>query len=82
MCPLITRKYFESIDHARSWPADFIDWYNNCLWHSGMQYITPMQKRKGQHYQIFEARNRNLFNAKEKFPSRWSKRATFDIETH
>jgi len=47
-----------------------------------MQYITPMQKRKGQHYQIFEARNRNLFNAKEKFPSRWSKRATFDIETH
>ena len=40
-------KKFDSIESARKWFADFVDWYNNRHWHSGMQYITPMQKRKG-----------------------------------
>lgn len=34
-----------------------------------MQYITPMQKGKGQHYQIFEVINITLFNAKKRLPS-------------
>ena len=69
-------QHFNSIDHARKWLADFVDWYNNCHWHSGMQYITPMQKRKGLHCQIFASRNETLSNAKEKFPNRWGKRNT------
>lgn len=44
--------------------------------HSGMQYITPMQKRTGEHHQIFATRNMTLCNAKERFPSRWGKRST------
>lgn len=69
-------KQFNSIEYARKWFADFVDWYNNRHWHSGMQYITPMQKRKGLHCQIFASRNETLSHAKEKFPNRWGKRNT------
>ncbi len=68
--------HFSSIDHARTWMADFVDWYNNRHWHSGMQYITPMQKRKGEHHRIFASRNRTLFEAKVRFPERWGRRDT------
>lgn len=53
-------------------------------WHSGMQYITLMQKRKGLHCQIFASRNEILSNAKEKFPNRWGKRNTkkFIVKEH
>lgn len=69
-------KKFNSIEHARKWLADFADWYNRRHWHSGMQYITPMQKRSGEHHRIFAKRNETLFNAKEKFPNRWGRRNT------
>ena len=39
-------KQFNSIEYARKWFADFVDWYNNRHWHSGMQYITPMRNGK------------------------------------
>ena len=69
-------QYFNSIEHTRKWFVDFIDWYNNRHWHSGMQYITPMQKRKDMHCKIFASKNETLSNAKERFPNRWGKRNT------
>ena len=36
---------FRTIDGARRWFADFIDWYNNSHLHSGLLYVTPAQKR-------------------------------------
>jgi transposase InsO family protein len=66
--------HFNSIEEARIWMADFVDWYNNRHWHSSMQYITPMQKRSGKHVQIFADRNETLNQARELFPTRWGKR--------
>jgi len=69
-------KFFTSVEHARKWFADFIDWYNTCHMHSGLQYITPAQKRAGSHHEIFSDRNAILESAKEKYPQRWGNRAT------
>jgi len=69
-------KFFSSIDHARKWFADFIDWYNKNHMHSGLQYVTPFQKRNGEHHVIFASRNGVIAEAKQKYPARWGKRAT------
>lgn len=69
-------KNFNSIEHARCWFADFVDQYNTRRMHSGLQYITPLQKRNGEHNAIFEKRNIVLAAAKLMFPERWGKRAT------
>ena len=59
-------KYFKDINHARIWFADFIHWYNFEHKHSGLQYITPMQKRQNKHLAIFENRNKVIRQAREK----------------
>lgn len=69
-------KFFTSIDHARKWFADFINWYNKSHMHSGLQYVTPHQKRNGDHHKIFERRNDILAEAKQKYPERWGNRET------
>lgn len=65
-------RYFEDLDHARNWFADFIHWYNFEHKHSGLQYITPMEKRQGKHFKIFDNRNQVIRKAREKSPQRWS----------
>ena len=73
-------KFFTSLDHARTWFADFIDWYNNRHMHSGLQYITPMQKRTGEYISIFNNRNIVIQNARAAHPERWGKRAARKYE--
>jgi putative transposase len=69
-------KFFTSINHARKWFADFINWYNTSHMHSALQYVTPFQKRAGKHHLIYENRNRVLAEARQKHPSRWGSRET------
>jgi len=75
-------KFFTSLNHARTWFADFIDWYNRNHMHSGLQYVTPFQKRKGEHHVIFAKRNGVLENARQKHPERWGSRATRKYLAH
>lgn len=65
-------KCFTSLQHAREWFADFINWYNTEHRHSGIGYITPHQKRTGEGARIMKTRNETLQAAKEKHPERWS----------
>ena len=65
-------RYFKDLNHARSWFADFIHWYNFEHKHSGLQYITPMQKRMGLHFEMFKNRNQVICKARERNPLRWS----------
>lgn len=69
-------RYFTSITNAREWFANFINWYNQEHKHSGLQYVTPMQKRTGKHISIFRKRNKILQAAKETHPERWGCRST------
>jgi putative transposase len=76
-------KFFTSLDHARTWFSDFIDWYNNRHMHSGLQYITPMQKRTGEYIPIFNNRNMVIRDARAAHPERWGKRPArkYEIRT-
>ena len=44
--------------------------------HSGLQYVTPCQKRNGEHHRIFAQRNAVLEDAKRNHPERWGNRET------
>ena len=66
-------KCFSGIGHAKKWFADFIHWYNYEHSHSGLQYVTPMQKRNGEHIIIYAKRNKTLEDARRKNPLRWNK---------
>jgi transposase InsO family protein len=76
-------KFFTSLEQARTWLADFIDWYNNDHMHSSLQYITPMQKRSGEYISIFNNRNMVICNARAAHPERWGSRPArkYEIRT-
>ena len=65
---------FATIDDARSWLADFINWYNTVHRHSGIGYVTPQQRRTGISSQLFAKRNETLVAAWKKHPERFPKK--------
>ena len=66
-------KYFKDLRFARSWMADFVNWYNNEHRHSGIGYITPNQRHSGEGIKVMQKRNRTILSAYSKNPERWSK---------
>jgi transposase InsO family protein len=65
---------FDSIEDARKWVAGFVDWYNNEHRHSGIKYVTPMQRHNGIDKAILAKRKNTYVNAQLKHPERWSKK--------
>ncbi|MCF7902743.1 MAG: IS3 family transposase [Candidatus Marinimicrobia bacterium] len=65
---------FDTLEAARLWMADFVNWYNTVHLHSTIGYVTPLQMRNGEAVQIFEKRNQVMEEAKAKFPERWGSR--------
>lgn len=72
---------FTSIEHARSWYADFIHWYNTAHLHSALGYVTPHQRRCGEADRIYDTRNKTIAQAREKNPLRWRRNQTFSYES-
>ena len=65
---------FRDLQHARTWMADFIAWYNNDHRHSALGYVTPHQRRSGVDRELFHQRNRTLAHARALCPERWGRR--------
>lgn len=63
--------FFTSLEHARTWYADFVHWYNNEHQHSALGYVTPNQRRTGEADLIYAKRNKTILAAKLKNPLRW-----------
>lgn len=63
---------FTSIEHARQWITGFVDWYNTSHRHSGIGFVTPMQRRIGADQEIIAIRKQTYQAAKEAHPERWS----------
>jgi len=63
---------FESLDEARVWAAEFVDWYNVDHRHSGIRYVSPHQRHSGQDQAILAARHQVYTQARERHPARWS----------
>jgi len=64
-------QFFTSLEHARTWYADFVHWYNTEHLHSGLGYVTPLQKRSGEALLIYDLRNRTIAEAMHRNPLRW-----------
>lgn len=62
---------FVSIEHAREWVSGFVDWYNNVHMHSGIKFVTPMQRHCGDDVAILERRKLTYQKARAKNPLRW-----------
>ena len=65
---------FDTLEAARVWMADFVNWYNTAHLHSSIGYVTPLQMRSGEAVQLFGERNQVMEEAKAKFPERWGSR--------
>jgi len=66
--------YFESLEHARSWALDFVQWYNCKHRHSGIKFVTPDQKHKGEDIKILLKREQTYKEAKMRHPERWAQK--------
>lgn len=64
---------FNTIKEAIVWMKDFIQWYNNEHRHSGIGFVTPMQKRRGEDVEIMEKRKATYLAARNDHPERWSR---------
>lgn len=63
---------FATIEEARAWVAEFVEWYNNHHRHSGIGYVTPMQRRRGEDLDILTRRRETYAAARMARPARWS----------
>jgi len=63
---------FSSLDNARQWVLQFVTWYNSEHKHSGINFVTPMQRHKGEDTAILAKRHELYLQSRAKNPERWS----------
>ena len=71
-CPEYPSKPFESIAQANQWVTYFVKWYNTKHLHSGLKFLTPESRHKGNERKIIENRIKVYEMAKSKNPIRWT----------
>ena len=71
--PAYPDKPFASLQSARDWVHRFVHWYNEDHRHSGIQFVTPASRHRGEDTDILAARKAVYVVAKAKHPERWSK---------
>jgi len=65
-------KPFEDIDKSREWVTGFVDWYNEEHLHSGISFVTPGSRHRGEDKKILDQRDEVYKAAKAEHPERWS----------
>lgn len=71
--PTFPPEGFATLDEARAWAAEFVRWYNTEHRHSGIGYVTPAQRHRGEDRAILMARHELYLSARERHPRRWSR---------
>jgi transposase InsO family protein len=71
-CPQFPSKPFSSVDAAKLWVDEFVQWYNCDHLHSGIKFVTPMSRHEGKDIEILKQRTCVYEKAKLKNPNRWS----------
>lgn len=71
---------FESIEAARDWVKEFVQWYNFEHRHSGIRFVTPSSKHYGEDEIILEKRKEVYEEARKKNPYRWASGKTRNCE--
>ena len=70
--PSYPSKPFADIEAARQWVMQFVQWYNHSHRHSGLKYVTPVQRHEGRDKEILKQRQQVYEAAKASYPERWS----------
>ena len=65
-------KGFEDLCAVRVWVARFESWYNEEHCHSGIGFVTPMQRHRGEDEELLIKRRAVYEVAKQRHPNRWS----------
>lgn len=65
-------KPFDNLQEARQWVAEFQRWYNEEHRHSGLKFVTPGQRHRGEDGAILEKRHALYQAARAGKPERWS----------
>jgi len=71
-CPTWPSDGFEDLTSTREWVHTFSAWYNEKHCHSGIRFVTPSQRHRGEDKKMLEQRNDVYKAARENNPSRWS----------
>jgi transposase InsO family protein len=64
---------FNSIEEAREWVEGFVNWYNTEHRHSGIKFVTPMQRHNGEDKKLLITRRETYKKAQQRNPERWSR---------
>jgi putative transposase len=70
--PAYPSKPFEDLQAARKWVHTFVGWYNEEHCHSGIGFVTPGSRHRGEDAAILAARKKVYVAAKASHPERWS----------
>jgi putative transposase len=70
--PNYPSKPFASVDEARAWTLQFVQWYNHQHKHSGLKFVTPAQRHDGRDDAILRHREQVYEAARLHRPERWS----------
>jgi len=73
-CPQWPSQGFATLSEARDWVSRFVNWYNNDHRHSGIKFVTPSQRHRGEDKAILQQRNRVYEMAQLRTPRRWSRK--------
>lgn len=71
-CPFWPDRPFDTLDEARAWVHRFVHWYNEEHCHSGLKYITPNQRHRGQADSLLAHRRAVYEAARASKPERWA----------
>ena len=70
--PIAPPARFKSIEQARQWVARFMAWYNHEHQHSGIRFVTPAQRHRGDDATILAKRDAVYAQARQRHPRRWT----------
>ncbi len=63
---------FEDIENARRWAQQFERWYDTEHHHSGLKFVTPDQRHRGEDIDLLAQRHALYQAARAQHPERWS----------
>jgi transposase InsO family protein len=70
--PGFPERPFASLSQARTWVAGFAQWYNEEHRHSGIRFVTPAERHRGEDQAILEHRKAVYQAARQAHPERWA----------
>ncbi|MEL4885464.1 integrase core domain-containing protein, partial [Pectobacterium betavasculorum] len=63
---------FSTLEDARKWVNKFTRWYNEEHRHSGIRYVTPGERHRGDDIHLLKQRDELYREAQKAHPERWS----------